>query len=65
VPLLLRGEVLGVLNLSLTSKALKDSLSDYELRMAAIFAQYAASAVENARLRLAASTLDAATISPV
>ena len=29
VPLLLRGEVLGVLNRSSTSKALKDSLSDY------------------------------------
>ena len=65
VPLVLRDEVLGVLNLSLTSEASKDSLSDYELRMAAIFAQYAASAVENARLRLAASILDPATISPV
>ena len=65
VPLVLRDEVLGVLNLSLTSEAPKDSLSDYELRMAAIFAQYAASAIENARLRLAASILDPATIAPV
>ena len=55
VPLHIRNEVLGVLNMGLTARASKEELSEYELRMATVFAQHAAVAIENARLRLAAS----------
>ncbi len=55
VPLHLRGEVLGVLNLGLTPNAPKREFSEYELRMTTVFAQHASVAIENARLRLAES----------
>ena len=55
VPLHLRGEVLGVLNLGLTPNASKREFSEYELRMTTVFAQHASVAIENARLRLAKS----------
>ena len=55
VPLHLRGEVLGVLNLGLTPNASKREFSEYELRMTTVFAQHASVAIENARLRLAES----------
>ena len=52
VPLHLRGEVLGVLNLGRTPNASKCEFSEYELRMTTVFAQHASVAIENARLRL-------------
>ncbi len=55
VPLHLRGEALGVLNLGLTPNASKREFSEYELRMTTVFAQHASVAIENARLRLAES----------
>ncbi len=55
VPLHLRDEVLGVVNLSLTGSASNDELTEYELRIATVYAQHAAAAIENARLRLAAA----------
>jgi len=58
VPLHIRDEVLGVLNMSLTARASNEALSEYELRMATVFAQHAAAAIENARLRLAAAMAD-------
>lgn len=55
VPLHIRDELIGVLNLSLTERATRDALTEYDLRMATVFAQHASAAIENARLRLAAS----------
>jgi len=55
VPLYIRNEVLGVLNMGLTARASKEVLSEYELRMSTVFAQHAAVAIENAGLRLAAT----------
>jgi len=65
VPLHIRDEVLGVMNMSLTADASKEELSEYELRMATVFAHYAASAIENARLRLAATVADIPRVSEV
>ena len=65
VPLHIRDELLGVLNMSLTVRASKVELSEYELRMAAVFAQHATAAIENARLRLAASMADVPSVSEV
>lgn len=65
VPLHIRDEVLGVLNMSLTGRASKETLSEYELRMATVFAQHAASAIENARLRLAAAVADVPAVTEV
>ncbi len=65
VPLHIRNEVLGVLNMGLTARASKEELSEYELRMATVFAQHAAVAIENARLRLAATMAGAPSVSEV
>ncbi len=65
VPLHLRGEVLGVLNMSLTDRATRDELTDYDLRMTAVFAQHASVAIENARLRLASAMADVPKVSEV
>ena len=65
VPLHIRDEVLGVLNMSVTGRASKDELSEYELRMATVFAQHAAAAIENARLRLAAAMAEVPSVSEV
>lgn len=61
VPLFIRDEVLGVLNVSLTERATRDALTEYELRMTTVFAQHAAAAIDNARLRLAAAMTDVPT----
>ena len=65
VPLHIRDEVLGVLNMSVTGRASKDELSEYELRMATVFAQHAAAAIENARLRLTAAMAEVPSVSEV
>ncbi len=65
VPLHIRNEVLGVLNMGLTARASKEELSEYELRMATVFAQHAAVAIENARLRLAATMAGVPSVSQV
>lgn len=65
VPLHIRDELLGVLNMSLTARDSKEELTEYELRMVTVFAQHAASAIENARLRLAATMADVPTVSEV
>ena len=61
VPLDLRHELLGVLNVSLTERASREALTEYDLRMLTVFAQHAAAAIENARLRLAAAMTDVPT----
>lgn len=65
VPLHLRDGVLGVLNMSLTDGDSNVELTEYELRIATVFAQHAAVAVENARLRLAAAMTEIPTVSDV
>ena len=65
VPLYIRDELLGVMNMSLTARTSKEELTEYQLRMATVFAQHAASAIENARLRLAASMADVPAVSEV
>jgi len=65
IPLFIRDEVLGVINMSLTARASREELTEYELRMATVFAQHAAIAIENARLRLAATLADVPTVSEV
>lgn len=50
VPLQLRNQVMGVLNLGVTPDESREEFSDYDLRMATIFAQHASVAIENARL---------------
>ncbi len=50
VPLKIRGEVCGVLNLGITEAKEKANFDEEDLRSAAIFAQHAAMALENARL---------------
>lgn len=65
VPIQLRNEVVGVFNLGLTSEAPKSELTEYELRMATVYAQHAAAAIENARLRLAATMTNSPTVSEV
>ena len=57
VPLLLRGEVLGVLNVSIVTENPDTVFGDHELRLATIFAQHASVAIENARLRLMRSVV--------
>jgi transcriptional regulator with GAF, ATPase, and Fis domain len=49
VPLQLCGRVTGVINFGVTLKGGKESFSEYDLRLAAIFAQHAAVALEYAR----------------
>lgn len=53
VPLQVRDEVLGVLNVGLSPDAEKQDFSEYDLRIVTVFAQHASVAIENARLRLA------------
>lgn len=65
VPLHLRDEVLGVFNMSLTGGAVNTELTEYELRIATVFAQHAAAAIENARLRLAAAMAEVPIVSDV
>ncbi len=65
VPLHIRDEILGVLNMSVTARASKDELSEYDLRLAAVFAQHAAAAIENARLRLAAFMAEVPSVTQV
>jgi transcriptional regulator with GAF, ATPase, and Fis domain len=65
VPLHLRDEVLGVVNMSLIDGASNGELTEYELRMAGVFAQHAAVAIENARLRLAAAMSEVPAVSDV
>jgi transcriptional regulator with GAF, ATPase, and Fis domain len=65
VPLHIRDETLGVLNMSLTERATRDALTEYELRIATVFAQHAAAAIENARLRLAAALAAVPTVPEV
>lgn len=50
VPLLLRNRVMGVLNLGITPGQPKERFEEYDLRMAAVFAQHASVAIENAAL---------------
>jgi GAF domain-containing protein len=50
VPLTLRNKTMGVLNLGVTPDQDADEFSEQELRIATIFAQHAAVAIENARL---------------
>lgn len=52
VPLTLRDELLGVLNVAVVSEEPRENFGDYHLRMITIFAQHASVAIENARLRL-------------
>jgi transcriptional regulator with GAF, ATPase, and Fis domain len=50
VPLLLRSKLMGVLNLGVSPGESKKEFTDYDLRMATIFAQHSTVAIENARL---------------
>ena len=49
-PLALRGEIVGVLNVGVSTEGERKEFSDYDLRSVAIFAQHSAIAIENARL---------------
>ena len=50
VPLILREEVTGVMNLGTTSEDPERVFSEYHLRIATIFGQHASVAILNARL---------------
>jgi signal transduction protein with GAF and PtsI domain len=50
VPLFLRNKVIGVLNLGVTPTEPREEFSNYDMRMATIFAQHATVAIENSRL---------------
>ena len=52
VPLQLRGELMGVLNVGVTSESSRAAFTAYDLRITTIFAQHASVAIENARMRL-------------
>jgi transcriptional regulator with GAF, ATPase, and Fis domain len=52
VPLVLRDDVLGVLNVGIITENTDQDFGDHELRLTTIFAQHASVAIENARLRL-------------
>ncbi len=51
VPLVLRDELLGVLNLGVTPGEPREPFSEYDLRLVTVFAQHAVVAIQNARLR--------------
>ena len=57
VPLQLRDSLLGVLNVGMVTDEPGRQFTDYHLRLVTIFAQHAAVAIENARLRLMHSVL--------
>jgi GAF domain-containing protein len=50
IPLHVRGKVLGVINLSISRTGSKKEFTEYDLRMASIFAQHAAVTLENSQL---------------
>ncbi len=50
VPLQVRGQVIGVINLSVSEQAAKHQFDDRDLRVAALFAQHASVAIDNGRL---------------
>lgn len=50
VPLILREEVTGVMNLGITSEDTEHEFSEYHLRIATIFGQHASVAILNAQL---------------
>lgn len=50
VPLQVRGQVIGVINLSVSEQAAKRQFDDRDLRLVALFAQHASVAIDNGRL---------------
>lgn len=50
VPLEVRGRVIGVINFNISRSGSKKQFTEYDLRMASIFAQHASVAIENAQL---------------
>ena len=52
VPLVLRDELLEVINLGVTPGEPREPFSAYDLRLVTVFAQHAVVAIQNARLRM-------------
>ncbi|MBI3620800.1 MAG: GAF domain-containing protein [Nitrospirae bacterium] len=50
VPLQVRGQVIGVINVSVSEQAAKRRFDDRDLRLVALFAQHASVAIDNGRL---------------
>jgi len=50
VPLQVRGQVIGVINLSLSEPSDKQQFDDHDLRLVTLFAQHASVAIDNGRL---------------
>jgi len=50
VPLQVRGQVIGVINVSVTEKSAKRQFDDRDLRLVALFAQHASVSIDNGRL---------------
>jgi len=50
VPLQVRGQVIGVINLSASEEAPKRQFDDRDLRLVALFAQHASVSIDNGRL---------------
>jgi transcriptional regulator with GAF, ATPase, and Fis domain len=50
VPLQVRGQVIGVINVSVSEQAAKRQFDDRDLRLVALFAQHASVAIDNGRL---------------
>jgi transcriptional regulator with GAF, ATPase, and Fis domain len=53
VPLQVRGTVIGVINFRISEKGEKRKFTEYDLRMASLFAQHASVAIDNSRLMTA------------